>query len=271
MCRLLEVSRSGYHAWKSRPKSDKVIKNENLLVDIRRVYLENNKNYGSPRICKALRKENITCSENRIARLMRIDGLIAVQRLKFKATTNSKHDFPVAPNLLNRNFITPVPNKVWVSDITYVWTYEGWLYLAFVLDLFCRTIVGFSVSDRLMDELTQSALRQAVLRTNPCSGLIHHSDRGSQYASYDYQNLLKEHGIIPSMSRKGDCWDNAVGESFVHTLKVELVNRFRFRTRQEAKLKIFEYIEMYYNSRRMHSTLGYMSPSEFRKQALAVL
>ena len=271
ICRALEVSRSGYYAWKARPKPNRAIDNEKLIIEIRRIFLDNNANYGSPRVCHALRKENIACSENRVARLMRVDGLMAIQRRKFRATTDSKHDFPVAPNLLNRNFVTSDPNKVWVSDITYVWTNEGWLYLAFVLDLYCRGVMGFSVSDSLSDELVQSALRQAVLRADPSKGLIHHSDRGSQYASIDYQDLLEEHGIVPSMSRKGDCWDNAVGESFLHTLKVELVNRFRFMTRQEARLKIFEYIETYYNRKRMHSTLGYMSPLEFREQALVIL
>ncbi len=267
----MEVSRSGYYAWKSRSRSIRAVDNERLIVEIRRVYLQNNGNYGSPRVCHALRKENIACSENRVARLMRLEGIAAIQRRKFRATTDSRHDFPVAPNLLNRNFVTSDPNKVWVSDITYVWTFEGWLYLAFVLDLYCRTVMGFSISESLSGELVHSALRQAVLKDCPSKGLIHHSDRGSQYASIDYQDLLNEYGIVPSMSRKGDCWDNAVGESFLHTLKVEMINRFRFRTREEAKLKIFEYIETYYNRRRIHSALGYMSPLEFREQALVTI
>lgn len=263
----MEVSKSGYYAWKNRPKSQQRIDSERLLIEIRRVFLEHRQNYGSPRIYDALRKNNIACSENRIARLMRMNRLVAVQRRKFKATTNSRHNWPIAPNLLSRNFITTGPNRIWVTDITYIWTLEGWLYLAFVLDLYCRGVVGLAMLDRITDNLTQSALKQATLRRNPPEGLIHHSDRGSQYASGDYQTLLQKHEMIPSMSRKGDCWDNAVAESFLHTLKVELVNRYRFKTREEAKREIFEYIEMYYNRKRTHSTLGYLSPFEFENRA----
>lgn len=271
MCRVLEVSTSGYYAWRTRPKSRSAIDNEQLLIEIRRVFLEHNQNYGSPRVYHALCRLNIPCSENRIARLMRLDKLVAVQRRKFRVTTNSKHNWPVAPNILNRDFVTDAPNKIWVTDITYVWTWEGWLYLAFVLDLYYRGVIGLSMGAKVTDELTQSALRQALLRRGPPKGLIHHSDRGSQYASGDYQELLKENDIIPSMSRKGDCWDNAVGESFVHTLKVEKINRSRFRTREEAKREIFEYVEMYYNRRRAHSAIGYMSPFEFEKRLFTSL
>lgn len=198
---------------------------------------------------------------------MRIEGLVAVQRRKFKATTNSNHDWPVAPNLLERNFSVDEPNKIWVTDISYIWTWEGWLYLAFVMDLFSRGVVGMAMSNRITDDLTQNALKQAVGRRNPQSGLIHHSDRGSQYASGDYQVLLKKNEIIPSMSRKGDCWDNAVAESFLHTLKVEKVNRYRFKTRDQAKREIFRYVETYYNRKRSHSSLGYVSPFEYEKRS----
>ncbi len=235
------------------------------------MFLENREDYGSPRIYKALRAENITCSKNRIARLMRLNGIVAVQRRKFKATTDSKHNWPVAPNILERNFTTHEPNKIWVTDISYVWTWEGWLYLSFVLDLYSRGVVGLAMSDNITDDLTQSALKQALGRRNPPVGLIHHSDRGSQYASGDYQTLLKEYEITPSMSRKGDCWDNAVAESFLHTLKVELVHRYRFKMKDEAKQIIFEYIEAYYNRKRMHSTLGYLSPFEFEKRSFPLL
>jgi transposase InsO family protein len=269
MCRAVEVSRSGYYAWKSRPKSQRRIDNERLLIEIRRVFLENKEDYGSPRIYKDL-KDLVPCSENRIARLMRLNGLIAVHKRKFRATTDSRHNLPVAPNLLNRNFITEAPNKVWITDITYIWTWEGWLYLAFVLDLYYRGVIGLAMSERITDELTQSALKQAILRRDPPKGLIHHSDRGSQYASYDYQKILKARKIIPSMSRKGDCWDNAVGESFLHTLKVEKINRCRFKTRDEARREIFEYVEMYYNRKRTHSSLDYMSPFDYEKQALLI-
>ena len=265
MCRALEVSRSGYYAYKKRPKSQRRIDNEKLLIEIKRVFLDNDRNYGSPRVWDALQKINIPCSLNRIARLMHENGIVAVQRRKFKATTNSKHNWPVAPNLLERHFKVDEPNKIWVTDITYIWTWEGWLYLSFVLDLYSRGVVGLAMSERITDDLTQSALKQAIGRRNPMAGLIHHSDRGSQYASGDYQALLTKHAITPSMSRKGDCWDNAVAESFVHTLKVEKIHRYRFKTRDEAKSKIFEYIEMYYNRKRTHSSLGYMSPFNYEK------
>jgi len=266
ICRALEVSKSGYYAWKERAKSRHTIANEDLLIEIRRIFLEHDKNYGSPRIYNALRKTEIRCSENRVARLMKKDKLVAVQRRKYRATTDSKHNWPVAPNIVNRNFITDAPNKIWFTDITYVWTYEGWLYLAFVLDLYYRGVVGLSMDSQMADELTQTALKQAIMRRLPPEGLIHHSDRGSQYASGEYQELLKTYKITPSMSRKGDCWDNAVGESFVHTLKVEKIHRCRFMTREEAKRVIFEYVEMYYNRKRMHSSLGYMSPFEFEQR-----
>jgi len=265
MCRAVEVSRSGYYAWKNRPKSQRRIDNEVLLIEIKRVFVEHNENYGSPRVWDALRKDNIPCSENRIARLMRVDGLAAVQKRKFKATTNSKHNWPIAPNLLERNFSVGEPNRIWVTDISYIWTWEGWLYLSFVLDLFSRGVVGLAMAERITDDLTQNALKQAIGRRNPPAGLIHHSDRGSQYASGDYQALLKKHEITPSMSRKGDCWDNAVAESFLHTLKVEKVNRHRFKTRDEAKGEIFKYVEVYYNRKRTHSSLGYFSPFDYEK------
>lgn len=268
ICRLLEVTRSGYYAWKNRPKSQRRIESETLLIEIRRLFIEHRQNYGSPRIWDALRKQGIFCSENRIARLMRINELVAVQRRKFKVTTDSNHDWPIWPNLLKRNFISVGPDRIWVTDITYIWTLQGWLYLAFVLDLYSRGVVGLAMSERISDELTQNALTQALLRREPPKGLIHHSDRGSQYASGDYQALIEKHKIIPSMSRKGDCWDNAVAESFLHTLKVELVNRYRFRTHEETRQAIFEYIEMYYNRKRTHSTLGYLSPFEFEKRSL---
>jgi len=271
ICRALEVSKSGYYAWKRRPKSRRAIDNEQLLIEIKRVFLEHGQNYGSPRVWHALRRADIPCSENRVARLMRKAKLVAVQRRKFRVTTNSKHNWPVAPNILDRNFITDAPGKIWLTDITYIWTWEEWLYLAFVLDLYYRGVVGLSMAARVTDELTQNALKQALLRRNPPKGLIHHSDRGSQYASGDYQQLLKKHEITPSMSRKGDCWDNAVGESFLHTLKVEKINRCRFKTREEARREIFEYIEAYYNRKRMHSSLGYMSPFEFETRSFKTL
>lgn len=272
MCRALEVSRSGYYAWKTRPKSNRVIHNEQLLIEIRRIFLENNSNYGSPRIWDQLRnKEHIPCSENRVARLMRASAIVAIQRRKFRVTTTSKHDYPVWPNVLNRNFMVERPNSVWVSDITYIWTFEGWLYLAAILDLFSRGIVGLAMDKTIADTLVTQAMRQAILQRGPAKGLICHTDRGSQYAGNDFKAILAQNEFIGSMSKKGDCWDNAVAESFFHTLKVELIHRNKFRTRDEAKRKIFEYVEMYYNRRRAHSTLGNMSPFEYERQAVLPL
>jgi putative transposase len=267
MCRALEVSRSGYYAYKKRPKSQGRIKNEALLIEIRRVFVENKENYGSPRIWNDLNNvQGIRCSENRVARVIREAGIVAVQRRKFRLTTNSKHDYPVWPNVLDRNFTVDRPNAVWVSDITYIWTWEGWLYLAAVLDLFSRGVVGLAMDKTIADTLVTQALKQAILRRNPDKGLILHSDRGSQYAGNDFKAILTQNDFVGSMSKKGDCWDNAVAESFIHTLKVELINRMKFKTRNEAKIKIFEYIEMYYNRKRTHSTLGYLSPFEYEKK-----
>jgi len=202
---------------------------------------------------------------------MRKNNLAAVQRRKYRATTNSKHSYAVWPNLLNRNFIVARPNSVWVSDITYIWTFEGWLYLAVILDLFSRGIVGLAMDKTIAETLTLSALKQAILRRSPPKGLVYHSDRGVQYAANDFKALLAQQEFIGSMSKKGDCWDNAVAESFFHTLKVELIHRMKFRTREEAKRKIFEYVEMYYNRKRAHSSLGYLSPFEFEKRLFTSL
>ena len=268
MCRALDVSRSGYYAHRRRPLSNRRLANDKLLVEIRRVFLENDSTYGSPRIWNQLHHvEHRRCSENRVARLMRVNGVVAVQKRKFRVTTHSKHDYPVWPNVLNRNFVVERPNSVWVSDITYVWTFEGWLYVATVLDLFSRGIVGLAMDKTIADTLTTQAMNQAILGRNPSKGLICHSDRGSQYAGHRFKAILAEKEFVGSMSRKGDCYDNAVAESFFHTLKVELVHRNRFKTREEAKRKIFEYVEMYYNRRRAHSTLGNLSPFEYERQA----
>ena len=272
MCRALEVSRSGYYAFKKRPKSRQRLENEKLLIEIRRVFVENQSNYGSPRIWNQLNNvEHIRCSENRVARVMRVAEIVAVQRRKFRVTTNSKHDYPVWPNVLQRNFAVETPNAVWVSDITYIWTLEGWLYLAAVLDLFSRGVVGLAMDKTIAEILTLQAMRQAILRRNPSKGLICHSDRGSQYAGNNFKALLAQNEFVGSMSKKGDCWDNAVAESFFHTLKVELIHRTKFKTRDEAKGKIFEYVEMYYNRKRAHSTIGYLSPFEFERRSLLSL
>lgn len=268
MCRTLEVSRSGYYAFKRRPKSQSRINNETLLIEIRRIFVDNESNYGSPRIWNELNNvEHQSCSENRVARLMRVNGIVAVQKRRFRVTTNLKHDYPVWPNILCRNFNADQPNVIWVTDITYVWTLEGWLYLAAVLDLFSRGIVGLAMDKTIAETLVIAAMNQAILRRNPAKGLILHSDRGSQYAGNDFKAILARNEFVGSMSKKGDCWDNAVAESFFHTFKVELIHRIKFKTRDEAKRKIFEYVEMYYNRKRAHSTLGYLSPMEYERQA----
>ena len=270
MCRALEVTRSGYYAYKKRSKSQRQIDNEKLLIDIRRVFLDNNSNYGSPRIWNQLNNvENIRCSENRVAKVMREAEIVAIQKRKFRVTTNSKHNYPVWPNILERNFTVDRPNAVWVSDITYIWTFEGWLYLAAVLDLFSRGVVGLAMDKTIADTLVTQAMKQAILRRNPDKGLIFHSDRGSQYAGNDFKALLAQNKCVGSMSKKGDCWDNAVAESFIHTLKVELIHRMRFKTREEAKIKIFEYVETYYNRKRAHSTLGFLSPLQYEQKAFS--
>jgi putative transposase len=270
MCRALEVSRSGYYAFRKRPKSRRRIENEKLLIEIKRVFVENQSLYGSPRIWNQLSNvEQIRCSENRVAKVMRAGGIFAIQKRRFRVTTNSKHGYPVWPNVLDRNFVVQKPNAVWVSDITYIWTLEGWLYLAAVLDLFSRKAVGLAMDKTIADTLVTQAMMQAILRRSPGKGLICHSDRGSQYAGNNFKAILSQHEFVGSMSRKGDCWDNAVAESFFHTLKVELIHRHRFQTRDEAKRKIFEYVEAYYNRKRAHSTLGFLSPAEYERRTAA--
>lgn len=265
MCRILEVSRSGYYAWLKRPESRRKSQNRKLLKEIRKVYQVSRRTYGSPRITIALQKEGISCGRNRVARLMRENGIAAKTKRKYKATTNSKHNYPVAENLVNQSFAASRPNHLWVADITYIPTGEGWLYLAAIEDLFQRKIVGWAMDATMTRQLVLDALRQAVWRYRPPAGLIHHSDRGSQYACHDYQQALRDYGMICSMSRKGNCYDNACMESFFGTLKRELIYGSRFKTRAEARQAIFEYIEVFYNRIRLHSALGYMSPVEYEQ------
>lgn len=267
MCEVLEVSRSGYYSWLKRPESNHSKKNRRLLSEIRIVYDRSRKTYGSPRVTVELCARGILCSENRVARLMSVNGIRAKSKRKYRATTNCKHNYRVAPNILNRQFNVTRSNAVWVSDITYIWTTEGFLYLAGVIDLYSRLVVGWSMGARITSELTSDALNQALGRRQPEPGLLHHSDRGSQYASDDYQLLLNNHQMICSMSRKGDCWDNAPMESFFATLKTELIHDERFVTREDAQAMIFEYIEMFYNRERRHSSLGYESPANFERLA----
>lgn len=267
MCEVLKVSRGGYYAWLSRLESERRKANRRLLSEIRMVHDRSRRTYGSPRVTVELNESGISCSVNRVARLMRDAGIRAKTKRKYRATTDSKHSYPVALNLLDRQFAVARPNAVWVSDITYIWTSEGWLYLAGVVDLYSRMVVGWSMSRRITGQLTLDALNQALGRRRPKPGLLHHSDRGSQYAAGDYQNLLGNHQITCSMSRKGDCWDNAPMESFFATLKTELIYDDRFATREDAKAKIFEYIETFYNRERRHSSLGFKSPVDFERTA----
>ena len=263
MCEVLSVSRSGYYAWLKNPESKRKQSNNKLRKKIRTVHRDSGEAYGSPRIYQALKEQGETCSENRVARLMREDGLRAKTTRRFKATTNSEHNLPVAPNLLDRNFSPEAPNQVYAGDITYIWTTEGWLYLAVVIDLFSRSVVGWAMNKQMTRQLVVNALTMAVQRRRPPSGVIFHSDRGSQYASGDFQKLLTKHGMRCSMSRKGNCWDNAPVESFFGSLKQELVFHQKYPTRCHARQSLFEYIERFYNRRRLHSTLGYKSPADF--------
>lgn len=269
MCHALKVSPSGYYYWFSHPMSPRKERNERLLAEIRAIHARSRKVYGSPRVTLDLRDMGFICGHNRVARLMRENQIVSTMKRKFKATTNSKHHLPVAPNLLQGGVSVTGPNQVWVSDITYIPTGEGWLYLATVMDYFSRQVVGWSMKGRMTRDLVMDALQQAIWRRRPRPGFLHHSDRGSQYASGDYQSLLKSHGFLCSMSGKGNCYDNALMESFYGTLKTELVHHEKYRTREEAKRSIFEYIEIFYNRIRRHSSLGYRSPAAFELLANA--
>lgn len=265
MCRVLKMSRTAYYRWLSRPVSQRKEQDKVIKEQIVRIYKQSRKTYGSPRIRRKLAKQGIHCGKKRVERLMREADIKAIQKRKFKVTTDSKHNLPVAENILDRNFGVGSPNMSWASDITYINTDEGWLYLAAVMDLCSKRIVGYSMQKYLARELVIEAMKMAVANRHPDRGLIAHSDRGSQYASYDYQKLLKTNGFICSMSRKGNCWDNSPMESFFKTLKTELVYHRHYKTRAEAKLEIFEYIEVFYNRFRLHSGLGYETPEEFER------
>lgn len=263
---ILGVSRSGFYNWKKR-ESKRVASDLKLLRAIEDIHRSSRKTYGSPRIYSQLKALGFKTSKSKVERLMRDNGIRSKMKKKFKATTNSKHNHPIAENVLNRNFSPQVVNQVWAGDITYIWTKEGWLYLAVLLDLFSRQVVGWAMSDRMTKELALSALRMAVLKRRPARGLVHHTDRGSQYACGAYRQLLSAHGIVASMSRKGNCWDNAVSESFFHSLKTEMIFFEEFETRAEAMSKIFEWIEVFYNRQRIHSTLGNKTPEQFENLA----
>jgi transposase InsO family protein len=265
MCRVLAVSPGGYYDWRGRPKSDRAQRREALVVAIKAIHAETKARYGSPRVHAELVARGRPCSLNTVAALMREHGIAAKTRRKFRCTTDSNHDRPVAENVLDRQFDPAAVNSAWTADITYVATAEGWLYLAAVEDLYSKRIVGWSMGERIDSRLVVDALEMAVARRLPGEGLTAHSDRGSQYASAHYQGALARHGITCSMSRRANCWDNAPMESFFASLKKELVHGEVFGTRAEARAELFEYIEVFYNRLRRHSSLGYLSPAEYER------
>jgi transposase InsO family protein len=268
MCEVLEVSPAGYYAWRSRSESRRAADNRELVDDIKRIHRDYRGRYGSPRIHEELKALGRGASRGRIERLMRQHGIRAIMaRPRRVRTTDSRHDLPIAPNLLERNFTADALNRIWLADITYVETDQGWLYLATVLDLYSRKIVGWAMADHLRAELPLAALKMAIAAQRPGPGLIHHSDRGVQYASADYRKMIQSAGFRASMSRKGNCYDNAPMESFFHTLKTELVHHRHYATRQEARRDIFAYIEGFYNRIRRHSAIGYISPNAMELKA----
>ena len=268
MCVVLGVSPAGYYAWRSRPESRRSAANREIVDDIKQVHRDTSGRYGSPRIHAELKAQGRGVSRGRIERLMRHHGIRAIMaRPRRVRTTDSRHDFPIAPNLLDRNFTASAPNRIWLADITYVETDQGWLYLATVMDLYSRRIVGWAMQDHLRAELPLAALRMAISAKRPGAGLIHHSDRGVQYASAEYRKLIQSAGFRASMSRKADRYDNAPMESFFHTLKTELVHHRKYATRQVATRDIFAYIEGFYNRTRRHSAIGYISPIEMELKA----
>jgi putative transposase len=263
MCRVLGVSRAGYYDWRRRSPSKRSNTELKLTARISELHSQSDKTYGSPRILAELRDEGQHVSRKRVARIMRENGLISRHRRKFRVTTNSAHPFPLAENSLGQNFQADEMNRKWVTDVTFIPTDEGWLYLAVVLDLFSRRVVGWSMDSQIERSLTIRALQMALKQRKPASGLVHHSDRGSHYANYDYRLMLEANEILSSMSRRGNCWDNAVAESFFKTLKVERVRHRKYRTRAEAREDLFEYIEVFYNRKRRHSANGFVSPVDF--------
>jgi transposase InsO family protein len=268
MCDVLGVSPAGYYAWRARPESQRSAANRDLVDDIKRVHRDTSGRYGSPRIHAELRAQGRGASRGRIERLMRHHGIRAIMaRRRRVRTTDSRHDFPIAPNLIERNFAAAAPNRIWLADITYIETDQGWLYLATVMDLYCRKIVGWAMEEHLRTDLPLVALRMAISVQRPRAGLIHHSDRGVQYASAEYRKMMQAAGLTASMSRQADCYDNAPMESFFHTLKTELVHHRHYATRAEARRDIFAYIEGFYNRTRRHSAIGYISPIEMELKA----
>lgn len=272
LCDVLEVSRSGFYAWKRRPPAARAASDKQLAVEIAATHAKSTRRYGSPRIHRALRKRGIRVGRKRVARVMREKGIVGRLKRRFRVTTDSNHPNPIAPNLVARDFAPEAPNKVWAGDVTYIATSEGWAYLAVLLDLFSRRVVGWAISANNDTALALAALRRAVRgRHFVPAGLLHHTDRGSPYASDDYRAALASYAMIASMSRKGDCWDNAPSESFFATLRAELVDDERYLTASEAEISIGDYIENFYNVERLHSTLDYVSPIEFELKARVVM
>jgi transposase InsO family protein len=268
MCAVLEVSPAGYYAWRERPLSARVTTNATLLAAIRDVHQGSGRRYGSPRVHAALRAQGRSFSRGRIERLMRRYGIRAIMaKPRRVCTTDSRHALPIAPNLIARDFTAAAPNRIWLADITYIPTDEGWLYLAAIMDLFSRKIVGWAMRDHMQVELASSALTMAIQQQRPEAGLIHHSDRGVQYASQAYREALSVAGIAASMSRKANCYDNAPMESFFHTLKTERVHHCQYKTRAEAQRDIFAFIEGFYNRTRLHSAIGYIAPIQMELKA----
>ena len=271
LCRVLRVTRSGFYAWLCRPPSRRAEANERLQVAIQAAHRQSRGTYGSPRVHRELVAQGFEAGRHRVARQMQVLGLVARRQKRFRITTDSRHGHRIAANVLQREFAVERPNQVWVTDITYLWTREGWVYLAVVLDLFARRVVGWAIAEHLRTSLALDALHMALGRRLPGAGLVHHSDRGCQYASDAYRGVLARHGIVCSMSRKGNCWDNAVAESFFSTLKVELVHRCTWADRATARLVVAEYIECFYNAERRHSVLDYRSPAEHERLHAAKL
>lgn len=272
MCSCLGIARSGYYDWRDREPSDRTKQNESLSKEIATVFDDSRGNYGSPRVHAELVERGHKVNIKRIARLMAKMGLFGRRRPKFQKTTNSDHDRPTAPNVLARKFEAAEPDQAWVADITYVWTMQGWMYLAVIIDLFSRRVVGWSMAEHMRTELVLDALHAALGSRMPSEqGLVFHSDRGSQYAADAYRDALVSAGITCSMSRRGNCWDNAVAESFFSTLKTELVHKVIFTTREAAKTTIAEWIEVFYNGKRRHSSIGYLAPAEFERRFYNIL
>ena len=269
MCGVLKVSASGYYGWKIRPLSKRSQFNKYLAVEIRRIHIESRENYGTIKTWKALKAKGIYCGKHQVARLRKINGIESKRRKRFKVTTLSKNTEWIAPNRLNRSFQTAKPNKVWVGDVTFIATRNGWLYLAILLDLYSRKVIGWSMSERNNKRLVLDALDMAIERRNPKSEVLHHTDRGSIYGSDDYRNKLITSGLVPSMSRKGDCYDNAVAESFFSTLKNELIFGQRFISRDCARQEIFKFIEIFYNRQRLHQSLNYITPEMMELRAVS--